>query len=76
MHEVIPLVGFEDKVKELKTLRKVTLSCSLHPGKELELYCETCMELICHNCMYSQKAQRPSVAMILLMKCLKIKRRI
>ena len=49
-HEVIPLVGFEDKVKELKTLRKVTLNCSLHPGKELELYCETCMELICHNC--------------------------
>ena len=41
MHEVIPLVGFEDKVKELKTLRKVTLNCSLHPGKELELYCET-----------------------------------
>ena len=37
-------------MKELKTLRKVTLKCSLHPGKELELYCETCMELICHNC--------------------------
>ena len=37
-------------MKELKTLRKVTLNCSLHPGKELELYCEICMELICHNC--------------------------
>ena len=33
MHKVIPLVEFEDKVKELKTLRKVTLNCSLHPGK-------------------------------------------
>ena len=49
-HEIIPVDGFEDKVKELKTLRKVTLKCALHPGKELELYCETCMELICHNC--------------------------
>ena len=50
-HEIFPLdEGFEDKVKELKTLRKVTLRCSLHPLKELELYCETCMELICHNC--------------------------
>ena len=24
--------------------------CSKHKGKELELYCETCGELICHNC--------------------------
>ena len=28
----------------------MTLYCSLHKGKELELYCETCEELICHNC--------------------------
>ena len=49
-HELIPLADFEDKVKQLKTLRKVTLQCSLHPGKELELFCETCMEMICHNC--------------------------
>ena len=50
-HEVIPLSGFEEKVKELKALRKVTLKCQLHPGKVLELFCETCMELICHNCI-------------------------
>ena len=49
-HEVIPLNAFEDKVKQLKALKKVTLYCSLHQGKELELYCETCMEPICHNC--------------------------
>ena len=49
-HEVIPLIGFEEKVKQLNTLRKVPMRCSLHPGKVLELFCETCMELICHNC--------------------------
>ena len=41
-------------MKELKTLGKVTLQCLLHPLKELELYCGTCMELICHNCTVKQ----------------------
>ena len=50
-HEVVPLVEFEKKVKQLDALKKVTLYCSLHEGKELELYCETCEELICHNCI-------------------------
>ena len=31
-------------------VKKVTFFCSLHKGKELEIYCETCEELICHNC--------------------------
>ena len=34
----------------IRDRKKVTLHCSLHKGKELELYCETCGELICHNC--------------------------
>ena len=50
-HEVVPLNEFEKKVKQLDALKKVTLYCSLHQGKELELYCETCEELICHNCI-------------------------
>ena len=49
-HEVVALEQFESKVKQLDALKKVTLYCSLHQGKELELYCETCEELICHNC--------------------------
>ena len=40
----------EQKAKQLDALKKVTLYCSLHKSKELELYCETCEELICHNC--------------------------
>ena len=50
-HEVVPLEDFEKKVKQLDALKRVTLYCSLHQGKQLELYCETCEELICHNCI-------------------------
>ena len=53
-HEVIALEQLESKVKELDALNKVTLYCCLHQGKELELYCETCEELICHNCTVSK----------------------
>ena len=49
-HEVVALDSFEKKVKQLDALKKVTLYCSLHEGKELELYCETCEELICLLC--------------------------
>jgi tripartite motif-containing protein 2/3/tripartite motif-containing protein 71 len=49
-HEVVALEQLESKMKQVHTLKKVTLYCSLHESKELELYCETCEELICHNC--------------------------
>ena len=49
-HEVVALKQLESKMKELDALKKVTFYCSLHKGKELEIYCETCEELICHNC--------------------------
>ena len=49
-HEVVALEQLESKMKQVNALKKVTLYCSLHEGKELELYCETCKELICHNC--------------------------
>ena len=50
-HEVVALEQLESKMKQLDSLKKVTFYCSLHKGKELELYCETCEELICHNCI-------------------------
>ena len=49
-HEVVGLDEFEKRVKQLNTLKKVMLYCSLHQGKELELYCESCEELICLLC--------------------------
>ena len=50
-HEVVGLDEFEKKVKQLDALKKVTLYCLLYQGKELELYCESCEELICYNCI-------------------------
>ena len=49
-HEVVALEQLESKVKHLDSLKKVVFYCSLHKGKELELYCETCEELICTHC--------------------------
>ena len=41
----------QSNVKQLVPPKKdVILYCSLHPGKELELYCETCGEFICLHC--------------------------
>ena len=28
-----------------------SLRCSKHPDKQLDIYCKTCEELICHNCI-------------------------
>ena len=56
-HEVVAIEQLEDKVKQLDTLKKVTFYCSQNKGKELELYCETCEELICHNCTVSKQCQ-------------------
>ena len=50
-HEVVSMEQIQSNVKQLVPPKKeVTLYCSLHPGKELELYCETCGELICLHC--------------------------
>ena len=49
-HEVISLGKLEGDVTNLVPPTKMTMYCSKHKGKELELYCETCGELICHNC--------------------------
>ena len=53
-HEVVSLEQLERRLEHLDALKKVTLYCSLHNGKELELYCETCGDLICHNCTVSK----------------------
>ena len=49
-HEVVSLAQVHSDIANLVTPKKETLYCSKHKGKELELYCETCGELICHNC--------------------------
>ena len=49
-HEILSLERLKGDVVQLVPLKKVATYCSKHKGKELELYCNTCGELICHNC--------------------------
>ncbi len=44
-----PIPGVED---EATLSKKSTSYCSEHAGKELDLYCETCNELICWKCAF------------------------
>ena len=49
-HEVLSLERLKGDMVQLVPPKKMAASCSKHKGKELELYCNTCGELICHNC--------------------------
>ena len=58
-HEVVGIEEIEGNMKQLVPPKKaVTLFCSLHKGMKLDLYCETCNELICLHCTV-QKHSRP-----------------
>ena len=49
-HEVITLDQLEGDVARLVPPKKKVMFCSKHSTKELDLYCETCEELICQHC--------------------------
>ena len=53
-HEVVSIHRVQDDAANLVPLKKKTLVCAKHANKDLELYCETCAELICHNCTVQQ----------------------
>ena len=50
-HEVISLDQLEGDVTQLVPPTKKVMYCSKHPTKESDLYCETCEELICRDCI-------------------------
>ena len=49
-HKVITLDQLEGDVAQLVPPKKKVMFCSKHPTKELDLYCETCEELVCRDC--------------------------
>ena len=58
-HEVASIEEIQGNVNQLVPPKKaVTLFCSLHQGMKLDLYCETCDELICLHCTV-KKHSRP-----------------
>ena len=49
-HEVITIPQLEGNVAQLIPPKKKVLFCSKHLTKDLDLYCETCKELVCRDC--------------------------
>ena len=50
-HEIISLDKLTEDVSNLISPLKMPLHCSKHPDKQLDLYCEACEQLICHDCL-------------------------
>ena len=50
-HEIIDLDTLTGDVTTLVPPLKKTLFCASHPAKKAKLYCETCEELICRDCI-------------------------
>ena len=50
-HEVITIQQLNSNAAKLVPSKKQATPCPKHPAKELDLYCETCEELICRDCI-------------------------
>ena len=50
-HKVISLEQLKSDATEMVSPTRKILYCSKHPGKELDLFCETDQELICRDCI-------------------------
>ena len=50
-HEIVSLDQLTEDVVNLIPPDQKVLYCTKHPAKELDLYCETCQEVICRDCI-------------------------
>ena len=50
-HEIVSVNKLTEDVTNLVPPIQKVLQCSKHPTKELDLYCETCKEVICRDCI-------------------------
>ena len=49
-HEISSLDDVEETASKMVTPKKVTTLCTRHPTEPINIYCETCDELICRDC--------------------------
>ena len=49
-HDVVSVAQLQSEVSKHVPPKKVTFMCSKHKDQQLRLYCETCEDLICHDC--------------------------
>ena len=62
-HQIVTMQDIQAGAASLIPPKKKVLYCQQHEEKLLELYCETCSELICHNCTIQvHQGHRYSVA--------------
>ena len=50
-HELVSLDQLKEDATNLVPPAQKTLNCSKHPTKEVDIYCETCKEIICQYCV-------------------------
>ena len=50
-HEVITIQQLTSDATKLVPSKKQAMPCSKHPPKDLDLFCDTCDELICRDCI-------------------------
>ena len=50
-HKIVSLNQLTENATNLVPPIQKVLQCSKHPAKELDLYCETCKEVICRDCI-------------------------
>ena len=51
LHNVITIQQLTSDATKLVPSKKQAMLCSKHPTKELDLYCETCEEIVCRDCI-------------------------
>lgn len=50
-HQIVSLDRVREDATNMVRTSKQTLHCPKHPSEKLKIYCETCVELICSDCI-------------------------
>lgn len=50
-HQIVSLDRVKEDATNMVHTSKQTLHCPKHPSEKLKIYCETCFELICSDCI-------------------------